>query len=145
MIHWFTRNTQYESRDTIALLDSILDGIVDSSNTSLRDFCGECVQEFLIWSIKQTSKKVKENCPLCISFCRQLQYFFCMFMGLTKDICRLCLDYNLHRSSNRELCAVEIQVLCVYVFSTAATGEEPYQHKVTAEEAIQFGLSPQFL
>lgn len=24
MIHWFTRNTQYESPDTIALLDSIL-------------------------------------------------------------------------------------------------------------------------
>ena len=24
MIHWFTRNTQYESPDTIALLDAIL-------------------------------------------------------------------------------------------------------------------------
>lgn len=58
MIHWFTRNTQYESPDTIALLDAILDGVVDSSNTSLRDFCGQCVREFLTWSIKQTSKKV---------------------------------------------------------------------------------------
>ena len=59
MIHWFTRNTQYESPDTIALLDAILDGVVDSSNTSLRDFCGQCIREFLIWSIKQTSKKVR--------------------------------------------------------------------------------------
>ena len=58
MIHWFTRNTQYESPDTVALLEAILDGIVDSSDTSLRDFCGLCVREFLTWSIKQTSKKV---------------------------------------------------------------------------------------
>ena len=58
MIHWFTRNTQYESPDTIALLEAILNGIVDSSDTSLRDFCGLCVREFLSWSIKQTSKKV---------------------------------------------------------------------------------------
>ena len=59
MIHWFTRNTQYESPDTIALLGAILDGIVDSSDTALRDFCGLCVREFLTWSIKQTSKKVR--------------------------------------------------------------------------------------
>jgi DNA-dependent protein kinase catalytic subunit len=64
MIHWFTRNTQYESPDTVALLDAILDGIVDSSDTALRDFCGLCVREFLIWSIRQTSKKQQEKSPI---------------------------------------------------------------------------------
>jgi DNA-dependent protein kinase catalytic subunit len=64
MVHWFTRNTQYESPDTIALLDAVLDGIVDSSDTSLRDFCGLCVREFLSWSIKQTSKKQQEKSPI---------------------------------------------------------------------------------
>ena len=33
------------------------DGIV-STDTALRDFCALCVKEFLVWSIKQASKKV---------------------------------------------------------------------------------------
>ncbi|XP_064405997.1 DNA-dependent protein kinase catalytic subunit-like isoform X2 [Halichondria panicea] len=64
MIHWFTRNRQYESPDTIALLDALLDGIVHPSNTSLRDFAALCVREFLVWSIKQTSKKQQEKSAL---------------------------------------------------------------------------------
>ncbi len=34
------------------------DGIVHPTNTALRDFSAVCVKEFLIWSIKQTTKKV---------------------------------------------------------------------------------------
>lgn len=75
LIHWFTRNTQYESPDTMALLEVILvnlyyninymvsyaplqEGIEHPNNTALRDFSAQCVREFLLWSIKQTSKKV---------------------------------------------------------------------------------------
>lgn len=53
LIHWLTNNKKFESQDTVALLEAILDGIVDPVDSTLRDFCGRCVQEFLKWSIKQ--------------------------------------------------------------------------------------------
>jgi len=38
LIHWFTSNQQKENPDTMALLDAILDGLVDPENGSLRFF-----------------------------------------------------------------------------------------------------------
>lgn len=38
LIHWFTSNQQKENPDTMALLDAILDGLVDPDNGSLRSF-----------------------------------------------------------------------------------------------------------
>ncbi|XP_019852740.1 PREDICTED: DNA-dependent protein kinase catalytic subunit [Amphimedon queenslandica] len=64
MIHWFTRNTQYESPDTVTLLEAILEGIEHPTNASLRDFSAQCIKEFLVWSIKQTSKKQQERSPM---------------------------------------------------------------------------------
>eukprot|EP01018_Ginkgo_biloba_P019264 Gb_14393 [translate_table: standard] len=52
LIHWFTSNTQKENPDSMALLDSVLDGVVDSENGSLREFCAECFAEFMHWSVR---------------------------------------------------------------------------------------------
>lgn len=38
LIHWFTSNQQKENPETMALLDAILDGLVDPENGSLRSF-----------------------------------------------------------------------------------------------------------
>ncbi|XP_041364232.1 DNA-dependent protein kinase catalytic subunit-like [Gigantopelta aegis] len=59
LIHWFTSNKMAESSETMALLDTIFDGLVQQTDTSLRDFCARCLREFMMWSIKQTSKKDK--------------------------------------------------------------------------------------
>ncbi|XP_008767155.1 DNA-dependent protein kinase catalytic subunit isoform X1 [Rattus norvegicus] len=64
LIHWFTNNKKFESQDTVALLEAILDGIVDPVDSTLRDFCGQCVQEFLKWSIKQTTPQQQEKSPV---------------------------------------------------------------------------------
>ncbi|KAK7881228.1 hypothetical protein WMY93_029637 [Mugilogobius chulae] len=55
LIHWFTNNKKFESQDTVAVLESILDGVVDPMDSTLRDFCGRCIEEFVKWSIKQTT------------------------------------------------------------------------------------------
>ncbi|XP_017172381.1 DNA-dependent protein kinase catalytic subunit isoform X2 [Mus musculus] len=64
LIHWLTNNKKFESQDTVALLEAILDGIVDPVDSTLRDFCGRCVQEFLKWSIKQTTPQQQEKSPV---------------------------------------------------------------------------------
>ena len=54
MIHWFTGNRKYESKETIILLECIIECLVDEKNSSLRDFSALALREFLIWSIKRT-------------------------------------------------------------------------------------------
>lgn len=39
------------------------DGVVDPLDSTLRDFSGRCIQEFVKWSIKQTTPKQQENSP----------------------------------------------------------------------------------
>ncbi|KFP72380.1 DNA-dependent protein kinase catalytic subunit, partial [Acanthisitta chloris] len=55
LIHWFTNNKKFESQDT--------SGIVDPVDSTLRDFCGQCIREFLKWSIKQTTPRQQEKSP----------------------------------------------------------------------------------
>uniref|UniRef100_F6UGH4 DNA-dependent protein kinase catalytic subunit n=1 Tax=Xenopus tropicalis TaxID=8364 RepID=F6UGH4_XENTR len=64
LIHWFTNNKKFESQDTVALLEAILAGIVDPVDSTLRDFCGQCIQEFLRWSIKQTTPEQQAKSPV---------------------------------------------------------------------------------
>ncbi|MEQ2187981.1 hypothetical protein GOODEAATRI_010271 [Goodea atripinnis] len=63
LIHWFTNNKKFESQDTVAVLEAILDGVIDPMDSSLRDFCGRCIEEFVKWSIKQTTPKQQEKSP----------------------------------------------------------------------------------
>ena len=39
LIHWFTGNKMGESPESMSLLDSIFDGLVQQEDTMLRDFC----------------------------------------------------------------------------------------------------------
>uniref|UniRef100_A0A3Q2PZS8 DNA-dependent protein kinase catalytic subunit n=1 Tax=Fundulus heteroclitus TaxID=8078 RepID=A0A3Q2PZS8_FUNHE len=63
LIHWFTNNKKFESQDTVAVLEAILDGVIDPTDSTLRDFCGRCIEEFVKWSIKQTTPKQQERSP----------------------------------------------------------------------------------
>lgn len=92
LIHWFTNNKKFESQDTVAVLEAILvgddalrpsqlphqhvyklhlnpfflivqDGVVDPMDSTLRDFCARCIEEFVKWSIKQTTPKQQEKSP----------------------------------------------------------------------------------
>ena len=54
IIHWFTGNRKYESLETVALLETIMESLVDEKEASLRDFGASALAEFLKWSIKHT-------------------------------------------------------------------------------------------
>eukprot|EP00106_Octopus_bimaculoides_P010915 XP_014778357.1 PREDICTED: DNA-dependent protein kinase catalytic subunit-like [Octopus bimaculoides] len=57
LIHWFTSNKKFENAESMALLDAIYDGIIQSEDTSLRDFCAKCIAEFFKWSLKRKSSE----------------------------------------------------------------------------------------
>ncbi|BFZ03143.1 hypothetical protein BsWGS_06182 [Bradybaena similaris] len=64
LIHWFTNNKMAESPETMALLDSIFDGLIQANDTALRDFSARCLREFLHWSLKQMPKKAADKNPI---------------------------------------------------------------------------------
>uniref|UniRef100_UPI00358ED0A1 DNA-dependent protein kinase catalytic subunit isoform X2 n=1 Tax=Myxine glutinosa TaxID=7769 RepID=UPI00358ED0A1 len=73
MIHWFTSSNTFEQPETVALLNSLLDGVCDPTNASLRDFSGMCLHEFLSWSQRQTKPNSYSPSPHCKSLLKRLQ------------------------------------------------------------------------
>lgn len=57
LTHWLSSKLMLKSPSTIYLVDALFDGLTDESNSSLRDFSGLCLKEFLDWSIKQSSDR----------------------------------------------------------------------------------------
>jgi DNA-dependent protein kinase catalytic subunit len=61
MIHWFTTNREAENKETMALLDAIMDAAASPTDGALRQFAAECVSEYLQWSLKQ---QMDDNNPI---------------------------------------------------------------------------------
>ncbi|CAF1189299.1 unnamed protein product, partial [Adineta ricciae] len=54
MIHWFTKNHNYENPETMSMLDTFMNGMISGRNASIRDFSGICLKEFLQWTVKHS-------------------------------------------------------------------------------------------
>ncbi|KAG2383045.1 hypothetical protein C9374_005012 [Naegleria lovaniensis] len=57
LVHWLTQNMQYENKETMALLDSIIDSMSNTTDGALRDQCALLLNEFLKWSVKHDRDK----------------------------------------------------------------------------------------
>ncbi|XP_062919332.1 DNA-dependent protein kinase catalytic subunit isoform X2 [Mobula hypostoma] len=122
LIHWFTNNRKFESRDTVALLEAVLDGIVDPVDSTLRDFCGQCVQEFLKWSIKQTTPQQQEKSPVNTKSLFKRLYSLALHPNTFKRLGAALAFNSLYREFREESTLVDqfvFEVLVVYVESLA--------------------------
>ncbi|XP_053571003.1 LOW QUALITY PROTEIN: DNA-dependent protein kinase catalytic subunit [Bombina bombina] len=122
MIHWFTSNKKYESQDTVALLEAILDGIVDPVDSTLRDFSGQCIREFLKWSIKQTTPQQQEKSPVnTLSLFKRL-YSLALHPNAFKRLGSALAFNSIYREFREETALVDnfvFEVLVVYMESLA--------------------------
>ncbi|XP_078072249.1 DNA-dependent protein kinase catalytic subunit isoform X3 [Mustelus asterias] len=122
LIHWFTNNRKFESRDTVALLEAVLDGIVDPVDSTLRDFCGNCVQEFLKWSIKQTTPEQQQKSPVNTKSLFKRLYSLALHPNTFKRLGAALAFNSLYREFREENALVEqfvFEVLVVYLESLA--------------------------
>ncbi|KAJ3184182.1 hypothetical protein HDU87_005028 [Geranomyces variabilis] len=83
IIHWLTKNSRAENPETMAMLNACLDAI-SAPIGGLRNFAGDCVREFVIWSIKHTSVKDQESNPVNVK-------------SLLKRLYRLLVHANVHK------------------------------------------------
>ncbi|XP_075405763.1 DNA-dependent protein kinase catalytic subunit [Tenrec ecaudatus] len=122
LIHWFTNNKKFESQDTVALLETILEGIVDPIDSTLRDFCGRCVREFLKWSIKQTTPQQQERSPVNTKSLFKRLYSFALHPSASKRLGAALAFNNVYREFREEESLVEqfvFEALVVYMESLA--------------------------
>uniref|UniRef100_A0A8C7C0H6 DNA-dependent protein kinase catalytic subunit n=1 Tax=Neovison vison TaxID=452646 RepID=A0A8C7C0H6_NEOVI len=122
LIHWFTSNKKFESQDTVALLETILDGIVDPVDSTLRDFCGRCIREFLKWSIKQTTPQQQEKSPVNTKSLFKRLYSFALHPNAFKRLGASLAFNNIYRDFREEESLVEqfvFEALVTYLESLA--------------------------
>ncbi|XP_075444614.1 LOW QUALITY PROTEIN: DNA-dependent protein kinase catalytic subunit [Ascaphus truei] len=122
LIHWFTNNKKFESQDTVALLEAILDGIVDPVDSTLRDFSGQCIREFLKWSIKQTTPQQQEKSPVNTKSLFKRLYSLALHPNAFKRLGAALAFNNIYREFREETALVEhfvFEVLAVYIESLA--------------------------
>ncbi|XP_056317923.1 DNA-dependent protein kinase catalytic subunit [Danio aesculapii] len=122
LIHWFTNNRKFESQDTVAVLEAILDGIVDPLDSTLRDFSGTCIQEFVKWSIKQTTPKQQEKSPANMKSLFKRIYSLALHPSVFKRLGAALAFNSMYRQFREESSLVEqfvFEVLVVFVESLA--------------------------
>ncbi|XP_042320371.1 DNA-dependent protein kinase catalytic subunit [Sceloporus undulatus] len=128
LIHWFTNNKKFESQDTVTLLEAILNGIVDPVDSTLRDFCGQCIHEFLKWSIKQTTPQQQEKSPVNTKSLFKRLYSLALHPNAFKRLGAALGFNNIYREFREESTLVDqfvFEALVVYLESLALThGDE---------------------
>ncbi|EDO34282.1 predicted protein [Nematostella vectensis] len=131
LIHWFTNNRKYESPETIALLDALLEGVVHPTDTSLRDFSAQCIREFLQWSIKQTSAKQLEKSPINIKSLLKRLYSLALHPNASKRLgASLAFNsiYTVFREERSLVDVFVLEILVTYLESLAlAHTDDPAQ------------------
>ncbi|XP_060788690.1 DNA-dependent protein kinase catalytic subunit-like isoform X1 [Neoarius graeffei] len=122
LIHWFTNNKKFESQDTVAVLEAILDGVVDPLDSTLRDFSGRCIQEFVKWSIKQTTPEQQQKSPANIKSLFKRIYSLALHPNVFKRLGAALAFNNIYRHFREEDSLVQqfvFEVLVVFVESLA--------------------------
>ncbi|XP_072267337.1 DNA-dependent protein kinase catalytic subunit isoform X2 [Pyxicephalus adspersus] len=128
LIHWFTNNKKFESNDTVALLEAILDGIVDPVDSTLRDFSGQCLGEFVKWSIKQTTPQQQARSSVNTQSLFKRLYSLALHPNVFKRLGASLAFNNIYKEFREESALVEqfvFEVLVVYMESLALShGDE---------------------
>ncbi|XP_033494873.2 DNA-dependent protein kinase catalytic subunit isoform X1 [Epinephelus lanceolatus] len=122
LIHWFTNNKKFESQDTVAVLEAIMDGVVDPMDSTLRDFCGRCIEEFVKWSIKQTTPKQQEKSPTNMKSLFKRIYSLALHPSGFKRLGAALAFNSIYRQFREEKSLVEqfiFEVLVIFVESLA--------------------------
>ena len=61
IIHWLTKNQQPENPETMALLDSVMDGLAAPTEGALRELCARCLEHFQRYSLKAGRRHYEHN------------------------------------------------------------------------------------
>lgn len=86
LTHWFSSKFMIKTSVTVYFIDTLFESLCNDSNSSLREFSGICLAEFIKWSIKQSDNE------------RRMQ------MNIDEVICKMT-NFALHPSTFKRVAA----------------------------------------
>lgn len=114
------------------------DGITHPTNSSLRDFSGECIKEFIKWTIKHSDEDALSRDPINIKvFVKKMKFFSTHPHNAKKLGCALIFN-NIYRELREEDALINIfwlEILHIFV-NSLATFEDivEYNESKTVEQ-----------
>ncbi|KAF5300806.1 hypothetical protein FQR65_LT09109 [Abscondita terminalis] len=76
LMHYYSHPLQMGTSHTEIVIEALMDGVTNPTDSSLRDFSGKCIHEFVKWTIKQADRNDLSNNPTNIKiWIRNIQSF----------------------------------------------------------------------
>ncbi|XP_066255512.1 DNA-dependent protein kinase catalytic subunit-like [Euwallacea similis] len=117
LIHWYTSRKQRDSSHVAVIIDVLLDGITHPTNSSLRDFSGKCIREFVKWTIKQSSDDELRDRPRNIKLLVNKMRFFSSHPDLVKKRGAALIFNNIYKEFREEQTLISIFAIeLVHIF-----------------------------
>ncbi|XP_023014378.2 DNA-dependent protein kinase catalytic subunit [Leptinotarsa decemlineata] len=120
LVHWYTSPTQSRGPHTAIIIDTLMEGITHPTNSSLRDFAGKCVKEFVKWTIKQANENSIARDPINIKILVNNMRFFSSHPDSAKKLGAALIFNNIYRELREEDALVSIfwlEILHIFVLS----------------------------
>ncbi|KAG5877906.1 hypothetical protein JTB14_011622 [Gonioctena quinquepunctata] len=123
LVHWYTSPTQARGAHTSILIDTLMEGITHPTNSSLRDFSGKCVNEFVRWTIKQSNDNNLVRDPINIKILVKNMRFFSSHPDSAKKLGAALIFNNIYKEIREEESLISIfwlEILHIFVLSLSA-------------------------
>ncbi|KAJ3652171.1 hypothetical protein Zmor_018159 [Zophobas morio] len=134
LIHWYTQVSQLRSEHSAIFIESVLESITHPTDTALRDFSGKCINEFVKWTIKQTSEKNLAIDQINIKILIKKMRFYSMHPDPSKKLGAALIFNNIYRELREETTLLSmfwIEFLHIFVKSLST-----YEYEATDENSI---------
>ncbi|KAJ3665343.1 hypothetical protein Zmor_000841 [Zophobas morio] len=134
LIHWYTHVSQSRSEHSAIIIESVLESITHPTDTALRDFSGKCINEFVKWTIKQTSEKNLARDPINIKILIKKMRFYSTHPDPYKKLGAALIFNNIYRELREETALLSmfwIEFLHIFIKSLST-----YEYEATDENSI---------
>ncbi|GAB6025762.1 hypothetical protein CHUAL_011747 [Chamberlinius hualienensis] len=136
LIHWFSNQRQEILNDQVALFDSLMDGVTNATDISLRDSCAEGIKELLHWTIKHSTKTKLKKHPFGTKLILKRMYSLCLHPKASLRLGAALIFNNIYTVFREEEVLVDrfiIEIL-YYFIESLAMADKDEKHFGTLEK-----------
>lgn len=127
LIHWYTSSAKIAYFESEILADTIMENVSHPTNTSLREFSGKCINEYVDWSIKQYKTEDTARIYKNIKIIVQKICSYCLHPSSHKRYGAALAFNNIYRKLREEQSMVDrfwIELLYYFILNLSTKTEK---------------------
>ncbi|XP_060523292.1 DNA-dependent protein kinase catalytic subunit-like isoform X2 [Cylas formicarius] len=139
LAHWYSAPQQSSNPHVAVILNVLTEGAAHPTNSSVRDFAGVAIGEFVKWTIKQTGEKSLANDPKHVRVIVRKMRFFASHPDYAKKRGSTVIFNNIYRELRDERALLDvfaIEILHLFVNGLASMRGRRDDESDEAAEAI---------